>query len=56
MKKIITVFVILVVSVSYAQNLSGRIVDSEGNPLSDVGVFNKTSGQITTASLKNLKF
>ena len=44
MKKIITVFVILVVSVSYAQNLSGRIVDSEGNPLSDVGVFNKTSG------------
>ncbi|MCF8713928.1 TonB-dependent receptor plug domain-containing protein [Joostella atrarenae] len=44
MKYIITAFCMLVVSITYAQSLSGKVVNSEGSPLTDVGIFNKSTG------------
>ena len=45
MKYFMVVMAMLVMGVLTAQNLTGKVVDEVGNPLEDVNIFNKTSGQ-----------
>ena len=45
MKYFIPLMAFLAIQYSFAQTLTGNVVDIEGIPLEDAGVFNKTSGQ-----------
>ncbi|MEL4308607.1 TonB-dependent receptor [Joostella sp. CR20] len=44
MKNILTALLMLVISVSYAQVLEGKVTDENNKALADVGIFNKTTG------------
>ncbi|MCM5662495.1 TonB-dependent receptor [Galbibacter mesophilus] len=44
MKKIMAACLLLATSISYAQTIRGKVINEKGEPLPDVGVFNKTSG------------
>lgn len=43
MKHIIWVLALWATSASYAQSLKGKVVDQDGKPLEEVGIFNKTN-------------
>ncbi|PIB27382.1 TonB-dependent receptor [Maribacter sp. 4U21] len=45
MKYILFAFFMLTTGVVSAQNLRGKLVNTKGIPLEDVGIFNKTNGQ-----------
>ena len=45
MKYLIMVFALFVAGSSFAQTLNGIVLDTNGLPLEDVGVFNKTNGE-----------
>ncbi|TDQ28939.1 TonB-dependent receptor [Zeaxanthinibacter enoshimensis] len=43
MKYILSAIVLLLTSITYAQNLKGRVVNEKNQPLADVGVFNQNT-------------
>ncbi|WP_422349533.1 TonB-dependent receptor [Flagellimonas sp.] len=45
MKYFIIVLACLAIQHTFAQTLMGKVVDTEGAPLEDAGIFNKTSGR-----------
>ena len=45
MKLILAIAALLTVVTTYGQSLKGTVVDDNGEPLMDVGIFNKNSGQ-----------